>query len=206
MIYELALVARAEIGDDVAGQLKDLVSEVASQYKSEVLLSDDWGVKSFAQPSSHGVSKGRYLYFIYKSDSADLNSELERRFKINESVLKSGLFKLGLDEDAEKIVKAFKSPFSKKYAGSVLDENEDTGVEKNKRKLVRRKVCWFTVNNIMADWKDPNTFSWLVNEFGKISPARVTGVSRKHQRFVTTAIKRARQMGVASYLTGRIMK
>jgi ribosomal protein S18 len=64
-------------------------------------------------------------------------------------------------------------------------------------------TAFFKSNNIIADWKDPKTYSWLVNEFGKISAARVSGVSRKHQRYVTTAIKRARTLGIISHISSR---
>ncbi len=63
-------------------------------------------------------------------------------------------------------------------------------------------TCWFTTNKITADWKDPKTYAWLVNEFGKISPARVSGVSRKHHRWAESAIKRARNIGLISHLAG----
>ncbi|OFZ37462.1 MAG: 30S ribosomal protein S18 [Bdellovibrionales bacterium RIFOXYD12_FULL_39_22] len=53
-------------------------------------------------------------------------------------------------------------------------------------------------------WKDPATYSWLISEFGKISPARVSGISRKYQRRITSEIKMARQLGIASYLSNRI--
>jgi len=46
-----------------------------------------------------------------------------------------------------------------------------------------------------------SSYSWLVNEFGKISPARVTGLRPKFQRMSTTAIKRGRCMGLISYMS-----
>lgn len=204
MIYELSLVAKSALSDDQVATLIGMVTEVVTAHEGEVLLTDDWGVKSFAQPTSNGVKTGRFVYFMYKANNAN-NTELNRRIKINEDIIKTMIIKLS-DEvaDAETLVKGFKSPFSKKFNGSITDKEDDNGdSEKDKRRFARKRSCWFTANGIKADWKDPKTFNWLINEFGKISPARISGISRKHQRFAEVAIKRARNIGVASHLTGR---
>jgi small subunit ribosomal protein S6 len=72
--------------------------------------------------------------------------------------------------------------------------------DKDKKLFMRKKTCWFTAQNIEPNWKDPETYLWLINEFGKISPARVTGVSTKYQKMATKAIKRARNVGLISHL------
>jgi small subunit ribosomal protein S18 len=66
----------------------------------------------------------------------------------------------------------------------------------------RRKVCFFTVNNIKhIDYKDVDLLRRFVSERGKILPRRVTGTSAKYQRQLTTAIKRSRQMALLPYTT-----
>lgn len=68
------------------------------------------------------------------------------------------------------------------------------------RKGRRRKVCYFTVNNITyIDYKDVDLLKRFVSERGKILPRRVTGTSAKYQRQLTNAIKRARQMALLPY-------
>ena len=86
------------------------------------------------------------------------------------------------------------------YWGEIVDPD---GERRDRKRFSKGKHCFFKSNNIEANWKDPKTYSWLVNEFGKISAARVSGVSRKHQRYVTTAIKRARNLGIISHLSNR---
>lgn len=205
MIYELAIVANAACGDDKVAALSTLVSEVAGQFDGEILVQDDWGVKTLAQATSNGLTKGHFIFFIYKANS-EANKEITRRLSIDEQVIKNLFIKLGEEEEVDKIVKAYKTPFSKKYKGSATDAIEEKfgEMEKDRKKFARRKSCWFSAKSIKADWKDPATYSWLVNEFGKISPSRVSGISRKHQRFVTTAIKRARQVGIVSHMSNRI--
>lgn len=203
MIYELAVVAQAAIGDEKVASLNEMISAVVREYEGEVLVQDDWGVKKMAQATSNGVEKGRFLYFIYSANS-ECNKEISRRLGINEEVIKRLFVKLGTE--ADKIVKGYKTPFSKKYNGSQTDviEEKSGEMEKDRKKFARRKSCWFTAKSIKADWKDPATYSWLINEFGKISPARISGTSSKHQRFVTAAVKRARQVGIVSHMSNRI--
>ena len=203
MIYELSLVTKSDLTEETQASVKKIVHDVLADMGGEVLIEDDWGKLTFAQATSDGTESGHFVHFIY-STGANTNTELLRRFKINESVIKSLIVKLGEDEEREAVVKGYKTPFSKTYNGSATDALNADGEAENPKKFARRKTCWFKANNITADWKDPATFSWIVNEFGKISPARISGISRKHQRTATEAVKRARQIGIASYVSSRI--
>jgi ribosomal protein S18/ribosomal protein S6 len=201
MIYELALVAHAGATEEQQTSIKSLVADVAKSYDGEIHLTDDWGMRTFAQTSRTGARQGNYIYFILSGNN-EMNTELARRFKINEHVQKYLNVKLSDNNaDAETLVKAYKTPFSKAHSGSQTDELE-RGAEKDKRRFAKRKNCWFKANKITADWKDPKTYNWLINEFGKIQPARVTGVSTKHHRWAQVAIKRARNIGLVSHVRG----
>jgi len=198
MIYETAYVLRPEANEDVAKKLAEIVKESITDLKGEILLEDNWGVKSFAQPTSNGVTRGQYVYVMYNGNG-DINSELERRFRISEDVLKFVFIQLGKEVDQEAIVKAYKNP------------NHNSGetsfdAEKEKKMFSKRKSCYFSAKKTQPDWKDPSTYSWLVNEFGKISPARVTGLRPKYQRMATSAIKRGRCMGLISYMSNRVAR
>ena len=200
MIYELALVAKSALGAEEIAALQTLVQDVVKENEGEVLIQDDWGNRTFAQQTSKGIRTGHYLYFLYKANSEN-NKELNRRLKINESVIKSMIVKLA-DEEAklDSVVKAYKTPFSKTYNGSATDDI-DEDVEKDRKRFSRRRTCWFTAKNITADWKDPKTYNWLLNEFGKISAARVSGIGRRHQVRANAAIKRARNIGLVSHMS-----
>lgn len=70
---------------------------------------------------------------------------------------------------------------------------------KNPRKS-RRKVCQFCVEKTeVIDYKDAAKLRKFVSERSKILPRRVTGTCAKHQRELTTAIKRARQIAILPY-------
>ncbi len=64
----------------------------------------------------------------------------------------------------------------------------------------RKKVCQFCVDSKNEiDYKDFAKLSKFLSERSKILPRRVTGVCAKHQRELTTAIKRARQIALLPY-------
>lgn len=64
----------------------------------------------------------------------------------------------------------------------------------------RRKVCQFCVEKAdEIDYKDVAKLRKFVSERSKILPRRVTGTCAKHQRELTTAIKRARHLALLPY-------
>lgn len=70
-----------------------------------------------------------------------------------------------------------------------------------KQRMGRRKVCYFTKNNIQyIDYKDVELLKKFISPNGKITPRRVTGTRAKYQRQLATAIKRARQMALIPYV------
>jgi len=70
-----------------------------------------------------------------------------------------------------------------------------------KQRTGRRKVCYFTKNNIeYIDYKDVELLKKCISANGKITPRRVTGTRAKYQRQLAVAIKRARQMALLPYV------
>lgn len=66
----------------------------------------------------------------------------------------------------------------------------------------RKKVCAFCVDKVETiDYKDIARLRRFMSERGKILPRRVTGTCAKHQRELTVAIKRARQVALLPYTT-----
>ncbi|HHT37112.1 MAG: 30S ribosomal protein S18 [Candidatus Wallacebacter cryptica] len=64
----------------------------------------------------------------------------------------------------------------------------------------RRKICAFCVDKIeQVDYKDTGRLRKYVTERGKILPRRISGNCAIHQRQLTAAIKRARQMALMPY-------
>jgi small subunit ribosomal protein S18 len=71
-------------------------------------------------------------------------------------------------------------------------------VRRRRRKLAKKKVCRLCENRIShIDFKDVELLRRYQTEKGKILPRRVTGNCFRHQKALTAAIKRARNIALA---------
>ena len=69
----------------------------------------------------------------------------------------------------------------------------------------RRKVCGFCVDKVHSiDYKDPGRLRRYLSDRGRIEPRRKTGTCAKHQRWLTTALKRARHLALLPYTSEHI--
>ena len=70
----------------------------------------------------------------------------------------------------------------------------------NKKRRKKKRVCQFCADHVeVIDYKDVNMLKNYISERGKILPRRVTGLNAKHQRQITDAIKKARQVALLPY-------
>lgn len=64
----------------------------------------------------------------------------------------------------------------------------------------RKKNCPFSGKNALPiDYKDVRMLTKFVSDYGKITPAHITGVSPTKQRELAAAIKRARHLALLPY-------
>ena len=69
-----------------------------------------------------------------------------------------------------------------------------------RQRRTRRKVCNFCANKVESiDFMDDVKLKKYISENGKILPKRMTGTCAIHQRELTTAITRARQVAILPY-------
>ncbi|MGH9775731.1 MAG: 30S ribosomal protein S18 [Candidatus Acidiferrales bacterium] len=75
--------------------------------------------------------------------------------------------------------------------------------KRGRRQYVRKKkVCRFCVDRVdYIDYKKAETLQSFIQERGKIMPRRVTGTCARHQRWLTVAIKRARNIALLPFGT-----
>ena len=67
-------------------------------------------------------------------------------------------------------------------------------------KKIKKKVCPLCANeNLVLDYKNVEQLKKYINDKGKILPRRATGACAKHQRDITIAVKRARQIAILPY-------
>lgn len=68
------------------------------------------------------------------------------------------------------------------------------------KRFQRRKVCAFCVDKIdYVDYKDIKRVRKYVTERGKILPRRISGNCATHQRMLTVAVKRARNIALVPF-------
>lgn len=65
----------------------------------------------------------------------------------------------------------------------------------------KRKQCKFCADNdFILDYKDIKMMQSFMTEHGKIVPRRISGSCSHHQRKLTTAVKRARNIALVGYI------
>ena len=78
---------------------------------------------------------------------------------------------------------------------------------RGRRKMTyhRRKICRYCADsNLRIDYKDPKALRFFTTERGKIIPRRISGNCAKHQRVLTVAIKRARNIALLPFTTSTV--
>jgi len=77
-----------------------------------------------------------------------------------------------------------------------------TTAPRRRRTFIKRKVCRFCADKTLEiDYKSPRVLRHFITERGKIIPRRISGNCAKHQREITTAIKRARNVAILPFTT-----
>jgi len=91
---------------------------------------------------------------------------------------------------------------TRNYSNNQNTRSARPAAPRPKRKFfTRKKVCRFCADSsIKIDYKKPETLRYYLSERGKIVPRRISGNCAKHQREVTKAIKRARNLALLPFV------
>ena len=83
-------------------------------------------------------------------------------------------------------------------------EGAPGGPRRGKRQYFRKKkVCRFCVDRVdFIDYKKVEMLQPFIQDRGKVLPRRITGTCSKHQRWLTRAIKRARNIALLPFAAG----
>ena len=91
-------------------------------------------------------------------------------------------------------------PQSESRGGGDDRDRRGGGGGGGRRYFGRRKVCSFCVDKATSiDYKDPAKLRRYVSDRGRIEGRRRTGTCAKHQRWLATALKRARHLALLPY-------
>ena len=76
-----------------------------------------------------------------------------------------------------------------------------------RRRYGRRKVCRFCADKkVTIDYKDIRSLRYFISERGKITPRRISGTCADHQRKLTEAIKRARNIALLPFTASHALE
>ena len=86
------------------------------------------------------------------------------------------------------------------------DENRSSrGPDRRRVMYHRRKICRFCADsNLAIEYKDFKLLRLFTSERGKIVPRRISGNCAKHQRILTVALKRARNIALIPFSTAAV--
>ena len=83
-----------------------------------------------------------------------------------------------------------------------MSEMKENFKDKMRMRRPKKRVCQFCLDKVEhIDYKDTAKLKRFVSERSKILPRRITGTCAKHQRQVTIAVKRARQIALLPYVS-----
>ncbi len=69
-----------------------------------------------------------------------------------------------------------------------------------RKRIPKIRDCYFCKQKIVPDYKDIETLKRSLSERGKIIARLTVGVCQKHQKILSTAVKRARFLALLPYI------
>lgn len=124
-VYETAFLIAPNLAEEDNETLVEQMAGVVAQKKGKMIKLDKWGKRKLAYPIS-SFEEAYYVFFLYEAE-ADLPSELERRFKQTEVILRYMTVK---QEDKENLRKKRKAPPKRKARAPKEREKKPAEPEK----------------------------------------------------------------------------
>jgi len=84
--YETGFVLSPTLSEEETAQFVQQMAEVVAQKKGRMVKQDIWGKRRLAFPIKR-FQEGVYVFFTYEG-AGDISTELERRFKQTDSVIR----------------------------------------------------------------------------------------------------------------------
>lgn len=96
--YEVVFVAAPTLGEDDLNALIEQMKRSAESKNGKIVKTDSWGKRSLAYPLKR-FKEGYYTVFTLE-DNGEAVTELERRFRVSDSVLR--FLSVRVDEDLKR--------------------------------------------------------------------------------------------------------
>ena len=121
--YEVAIVLAPTLTEEEVDQSIETFQKIAEEKQAQIASVDNWGKRKLAYPINKH-KEGVYVILTLEEPAAESVAELERRFKVMESVIRFLTIRVDLDlKRAEKLKSRRKS---KKRRTTSAGEGEST--------------------------------------------------------------------------------
>jgi len=98
------------------------------------------------------------------------------------------------------------TPYQRPAGGSGASVRQAPRWPRKRRPFQRRKVCRFCAEkNLTIDYKEPRTLRYFISEARQDRSPPHLGNCAKHQREITEAIKRARNLALLPIASNHVM-
>ena len=122
--YEVAIILAPTLTDTEVDQSIETFQKVAEEREAQIASVDNWGRRKLAYPINKH-NEGIYIILTLEEPAAETVTELERRFRVTESVIRFLTIRVDLDlKRAEKFKSKRKSKSQKRRTTSAGEENE----------------------------------------------------------------------------------
>ena len=130
--YETAFLISPDLEEEETEKVIVQMAEVVSKKKGKMINEDRWGKRRLAYPIKK-FEEAFYVFFHYEGDS-EIPSELERRFKQSEAILRYLTVKKELKENIRRKKKGV--PAEKKRTTSFFVDNVEYVVAKEEAFII----------------------------------------------------------------------
>lgn len=127
--YETAFIVAPNLPEEEAAALINQLAEVIPAKNGQIIKKDFWGKRKLAYPIKK-FKEGLYVFFVYRGSPA-VPSELERRFKQTDAILRFMTIKL----DPRDVLKD-----KKKVKTVEATEGAPAGLESQSEETAREEV------------------------------------------------------------------
>ena len=130
-LYETAFLIAPNIPEEEMEDLLSKMKEVVSKKKGKMLNVDNWGKKKLAYAINR-FEEATYIFFLYEG-TPDIPTELERRFKQTEAIIRYLTVKKDPRDAIRKVGKRARKktketedkPESEEHQGEEFEEEEE---------------------------------------------------------------------------------
>ena len=151
------------------------VKEILANEKAEVVKEKVWGRRRFAYTIKK-KDDGHYYYIQFNSKTNDVK-EFDRRFKLNESIIRFGIY------------------VHKPYEIPDLTRPKLDKFSVGRRRIIPREIIDVSLENL-----NELPLDRYVSDRGKIIPRRITRISSINQRRIARMVKVARFFAIIPYI------